>query len=57
MQTRPQGTMRRCKGWLWAATGWGPACACYRWAPRWRSAPNGDRAQAQGAYQAEVVVR
>ena len=56
MQTKPQGTMRRCKGWLWAALLGAGLCLLPVGATL-AQRTEGDRAQAQGAYQAEVVVR
>lgn len=54
MQTKPQGTMRRCNRWFWAAL-LGMCLLPVGAALAQRT--EGDRAQAQGAYQAEVVVR
>ncbi len=54
MQTKPHGTMRRCNRWLWAAL-LGMCLLPVGAALAQRT--EGDRAQAQGAYQAEVVVR
>lgn len=56
MQTKPQGTMRRCKGWLWAALLGAGLCLLPAGAAL-AQRTEGDRAQAQGAYQAEVTVR
>lgn len=56
MQTKPQGTMRRCKGWLWAALLGAGLCLLPAGAVL-AQRTEGDRAQAQGAYQAEVTVR
>lgn len=56
MQMKPQGTMRRCKGWLWAALLGAGLCLLPAGAAL-AQRTEGDRAQAQGAYQAEVAVR
>lgn len=56
MQMKPQGTMRRCKGWLWAALLGAGLCLLPAGAALAQRI-EGDRAQAQGAYQAEVAVR
>lgn len=56
MQMKPQGTMRRCRGWLWAALLGAGLCLLPAGATL-AQRTEGDRAQAQGAYQAEVTVR
>ncbi len=56
MQTRPQGTMRRRNGWLWAALLGAGLCLLPVGAAL-AQRTEGDRAQAQGAYQGEVSVR
>lgn len=56
MQMKPQGTMQRCKGWLWAAVLGAGLCLLPAGAAL-AQRTEGDRAQAQGAYQAEVTVR
>ena len=56
MQMKPQGTMQRCRGWLWAALLGAGLCLLPAGAAL-AQRTEGDRAQAQGAYQAEVAVR
>lgn len=56
MQMKPQGTMQRCRGWLWAALLGAGLCLVPAGAAL-AQRTEGDRAQAQGAYQAEVAVR